>query len=198
MDELCLLDGSYQDAVSALLEKYGPATDDFFSDKSYARFKNGEIKAPSKRKISRTNEGLFCHHIDEDKQILISTPQAILFYDIPFEYQKKDRLVYCNLIEHAVLHLLIAAETYDENSSGQLLGIGGYMNFIRPNILSWLVFGNEPTAKWSINCWKTIQMEPRKAKKMVKEMDKFLLRNYPSVTRRDLKDAYEESVFNTF
>ena len=30
MDELRLLEGSYQSAVSALLKKYGPATDDYF------------------------------------------------------------------------------------------------------------------------------------------------------------------------
>ena len=141
---------------------------------------------------------MFCHHIDEDKQILISNPDAVRVYDIPFEYQKKDRLVYCTLIEHAVLHLLIAAETYGKRGSDQSLGVQGYMYYIRPNILSWLVYANEPKAKWSIDCWNAVRMEPSKAKRLVKEMDKFLLHNYPSITSNDLRAAYEDSVFSRF
>lgn len=50
MDELRLLEGSYQSAVSALLKKYGPATDDYFSEKSYERFKMMRLRRSQKEK----------------------------------------------------------------------------------------------------------------------------------------------------
>ena len=62
-----LLNRDYSNAVSFLLEKYGVATDDYFKEKSYERFFEGKIKSIGKGKISRTSEGLYCHHIDENK-----------------------------------------------------------------------------------------------------------------------------------
>lgn len=85
-----LLSKDYDECCVYLLNKYGEATDDYFSELSYKRFKNGENKAPTKRKITRTNEGLYVHHIDEDKQIMIANPHAIKKFDIPFTFQKKN------------------------------------------------------------------------------------------------------------
>ena len=56
--------------------------------------------------VTRTNEGLFCHHIDEDKAIMLCDDKFAV--NNPFEYQKADRLVYCNLLEHLLLHVKIA------------------------------------------------------------------------------------------
>lgn len=82
---------SYEEYVQVLLKKYGPATSDYFV--------NGRIMA------SRTKEGLECHHIDEDKVAGLSNRKAEKQYP---EYQKADRLVYCNRIEHLILHAKIA------------------------------------------------------------------------------------------
>lgn len=82
---------SYDEYVQVLLKKYGPATSDYFV--------NGRILA------SRTKEGLECHHIDEDKIAGLSNRSAEKQYP---EYQKADRLVYCNRIEHLILHAKIA------------------------------------------------------------------------------------------
>jgi hypothetical protein len=60
------------------------------------------------------------HHIDENKTILLSDPDIARAN--PFEYQKKDRLVYCNLIEHLLLHLKIVNECHKTNP---VLGGGG-------------------------------------------------------------------------
>ena len=54
---------NYDEFVSYLLKKYGPAKYDYFT--------NATCKTKSKR-ISRTKEGLFCHHIDEDKGYMLS------------------------------------------------------------------------------------------------------------------------------
>lgn len=88
---------SYNDLVTYLLEKYGAAKSDYFCT-STCRSRNS--------KISRTKEGLLCHHIDEDKGGNLSNPCSASMQ--PFDWQKKDRLVYCNYLEHLILHIKIA------------------------------------------------------------------------------------------
>ena len=56
---LDLLLMNYEEAVELLLQKYGPAQDDYFREYSYQRFMNGEIKNITRGKASRTNEGLY-------------------------------------------------------------------------------------------------------------------------------------------
>lgn len=89
-----MLKTNYQDIVSALLKKYGSAKHNYFKDTAC------KIKNPL---VTRTNEGLFCHHIDEDKAIMLCNDKFAV--NNPFEYQKADRLVYCNLLEHLLLHV---------------------------------------------------------------------------------------------
>lgn len=79
---------SYDEYAESLLEKYGPAKKDYFTDASLQKQNN----------VSRTGEGLFCHHIDEDKAVLLSDADYILNTShAPFEYQKVDRLVYLTI-----------------------------------------------------------------------------------------------------
>ena len=101
---------SYDEYVKYLLDKYGPAQYDYFCNKS-CKSKNS--------KISRSQEGLFCHHIDENKEILLSTPEVAR--QRPFEYQKAERLVYANYLEHLLLHIKIV----EEDNEGRGLGLGG-------------------------------------------------------------------------
>ncbi len=90
------LNMSYDAMVEYLLGKYGPAKYDYFS--------TPECKTKNS-KVVRTAEGLYCHHMDEDKEDCLSDPtQAKLF---PFECQRKERLVYCNILEHLILHVKI-------------------------------------------------------------------------------------------
>lgn len=85
-----LLSKEYDECCLCLVHKYGQAMDNYFSQASYERFKKGKIKAPAKNKITRTSEGLYLHHMDEDKQILIANSKAIKAYGISFSYQKKN------------------------------------------------------------------------------------------------------------
>ncbi|WP_241568608.1 hypothetical protein [Spiroplasma endosymbiont of Megaselia nigra] len=91
-----LLSQSYAECVNYLLKKYGPVVKDYFSDFDCTKKTNG---------ITQGNEGLYIHHIDEDKAIMLSTPTYAK--KNPFDYQKADHLVYCNLLEHLVLHIKI-------------------------------------------------------------------------------------------
>lgn len=186
-----LLSKNYNECCEYLLNKYGIAEDDYFSKPSYKRFKNGEIKAPGKKKISRTDEGLYIHHMDEDKQILIAEPNAILKFDIPFAYQEKDRLVYCNLIEHGILHILIAIKDVEEGTRGegfQAHGIGGYVNFIRPQLVQWLIKEVEPKLPWQINCKNVIVMPINYAEMLIDRMDNFLVESYP-ISQEEIDEA---------
>ena len=118
------LDMTYSELVEYLLKKYGPAKYDYFCTES-CKSKNS--------KVSRTSEGLYCHHIDEDKAIMLSNDKFAL--NNPFEYQKADRLVYCNALEHLILHVKIVEEPKNKDANKmELQGIGGAVNFLCPQI----------------------------------------------------------------
>ena len=118
------LSKSYNQLVSLFIDKYGAAKYDYFIDSSCS------TKNP---KITRSKEGLFCHHIDEDKGIKLSDPYFAKQF--PFDYQKADRLVYCDILEHLILHIKIAEE---KNDSKYDVGIGGAICFICPQINTYL------------------------------------------------------------
>lgn len=101
---------SYDDYVVYLLRKYGPAQYDYFCNES-CKSKNS--------KNSRSSEGLFCHHIAENKEILLSTPEVARMHT--FEYQKAHNLVYANYLEHLLLHIKIV----EEDITNEGLGLGG-------------------------------------------------------------------------
>lgn len=128
---------SYDDIVKLLLKKYGAAKHDYFTDRE-CTIKN--------KLVSRTAEGLFCHHIDEDKAIMLSNDEYAARN--PFEYQKKNRLVYCNLLEHLLLHVKIAEEPRNPDANeNELPGIGGAINYLCKQ-LNDIYAGKEPAEEW--------------------------------------------------
>ncbi|WP_368280156.1 hypothetical protein [Lactobacillus sp. RTP31084st1_D4_RTP31084_210423] len=66
------------------------------------------------------SDGLILHHVYENKFSNLSYLSSIRQHN-DFLYQRKKNLVYCNLLEHLILHALIFKETKNEK-----LGIGGY------------------------------------------------------------------------
>ncbi|MCR5848640.1 MAG: Eco57I restriction-modification methylase domain-containing protein [Lachnospiraceae bacterium] len=114
-----MLKTSYEGIVKYLIGKYGNAKHNYFKDNKCKE------KNPL---VSRTKEGLYCHHIDEDKAILLSNDQHAAAN--PFEYQKANRLVYCNLLEHLILHVKIAENPNENANENELPGIGGAIGFI--------------------------------------------------------------------
>lgn len=177
-----LLLKNYDEAVDFLLQKYGSAQDNYFKEKSYKRFMNKEIKSIGKGNISRTSEGLYCHHIDENIMLKISDPVFIREYEIPFEYQKKERLVYCDLIEHSILHVLIAKETSLE------FGYLGLNFYLLPNIESWYLDKIIPDSEWRKNCYKKAFLVPQEAFDILSEIKKVIGKNY----YESLSGYYEE------
>ena len=119
------------------MKKYGAAKHNYFKDRECT------IYNPL---VSRSSEGLFCHHIDEDKAIMLSNDKYAA--QNPFEYQKASRLVYCNLLEHLLLHVKIAEEPRNPDANeNELPGIGGAINFICKQ-LNDIYAGKEPSEEW--------------------------------------------------
>ena len=119
-----------------LKKKYGVAKHNYFKDT------NCTTKNPQ---ITRTSEGLYCHHIDEDKAIMLSNDKFAAAN--PFEYQKANRLVYCNLLEYLLLHVKIAENPNAQANENELPGIGGAINFICKD-LNDIYAGKEFTDDW--------------------------------------------------
>lgn len=161
---------SYRELVQLLIKKYGEVTDDFFREKSYARFLNEEIKTPAKGKYSRALEGLYCHHIFENKYENIGNLEFIRAYKYPYELQRKANLVYCDLVEHLILHVLIMKETNGK------FGPQGFKFFIRPMVVDWYIEKRKkPKREWYLAVFNRSFLFKDDATKLLKNIDLILL-----------------------
>jgi hypothetical protein len=137
---------TYSELVEYLVNKYGRATGNYFLNES-CKSKNA--------KITRTKEGLYCHHIDEDKAIMLCNDKFAK--DNPYDYQKADRLVYCNVLEHLLLHIKIIEEPKNEQANElEIQGLGGVVKFICPE-LNDRYNGEEPTQEWRVNVFNQVR-----------------------------------------
>ncbi|MFD1609575.1 hypothetical protein, partial [Oceanobacillus luteolus] len=180
---LALLSKTYDEAVEYLLKKYGAARDDFFREQSYERFLKGEIKKITKGKYSRSVEGLECHHIDENKFLNMTNESFIKAQNIAFKYHKKERLVFCDIVEHAILHTIISKETALE------FGIPGYQVFLRPKIKDWYVEKIIPKkSKWHIACYHRSYITPEDAYELLENMDSILSVEQKRINQEELEE----------
>ncbi len=171
-----LLNMSYDELVGYLKSKYGQVKDDYYKEKSYTRFLKGEIKSPTKGNFSNTLNGLYCHHINEDKILNLTNPNYYKDYKVPFINHQRDNLVYCDLIEHLILHATIRKESNNELSNGgyeTILGI----------VIDWFYDENKPRLEWMVNCFNKSFLKKEDVKTLILELDIFLneqrdLQNY--------------------
>ncbi len=112
---------TYLEYCDYLQGKYGIGLSDYMT-KSFNK----------NQKCTRTKEGLVVHHKDEDKMIMLSTKQVAERF--PFEWQTKEHLVYCDMLEHLWLHVLICKYPSRDKVPGFDVGIGGASNFIIPEL----------------------------------------------------------------
>ena len=139
---------TYQELVDYLISKYGPA--------KYNYFATEECKTKSK-KVRRTSEGLFCHHVREDMGGELSDEYWARLQ--PFEWQLKENLVYCNFLEHLLLHIKIAVlrqkrkmEKPDEISS--FITTGGV--FFIAEVVNDLYENHGSPQAWLQRCYEEI------------------------------------------
>ena len=111
---------TYLEYCDYLQSKYGIGKADYM-DKDYKPIS----------KCKRGEEGLFAHHKYENKASLLS--QSFIAEFCPFEWQAKENIVYCDYLEHLLLHVLICK--YPENiEDNDIVGIQGAICFIMPEI----------------------------------------------------------------
>ena len=103
------LNMTYDEYVSHLLNKYGAITQPYFTDK-YCNEYNKSIRMGC--------FGLYIHHIAED--IVPSLSKKRVASQNLWSYQQGDKLVYCDPLEHLLLHIKI----YEKTGNGNL-GIKG-------------------------------------------------------------------------
>ncbi len=114
-------DYTYTEYCNYLQEKYGIGLCDYMT-KSWNK----------NSKVSRTKDGLYVHHKYEDHAIMLSTKEFAI--KNPYEWQCKENLVYCDLLEHLFLHQLICEYPAENKNSNEQVGIGGIVNFIVPEL----------------------------------------------------------------
>ena len=102
----------YNNYCQQLIDKYGPVPDHYeqfydelvkLNDDKITKIKM--IKSPG---ISRAKEGLWIHHIDEYKYSWLSNQHEPYKSREHLLAQHKDKLCYCNILEHIKLHNLIS------------------------------------------------------------------------------------------
>lgn len=134
---------NYKEYCDYLKKKYGEAKYDYFT-RSFVK----------NNKVTRTKEGLICHHICEDTAIQLSTPEFAK--KNPFEYQLAENLCYCDYLEHLFLHILICENPSPNKNMFEVVGIGGIIDFIVPELndvySGWITKQN-----WRLYCHNKIK-----------------------------------------
>lgn len=144
---LTLIKMDYYELVEHLLNKYGKAKEDFIIQSK----KTGNYRKSIK--ITRTNEGLQIHHIDE--YIIPALSLIIKGHIVPQELpcHKAERLVYANLLEHLLLHIKIYQES-KYNDIEFAVGFGGVYLLTENSINNY--YKNKPDTSWHKNMYNAI------------------------------------------
>ena len=117
---------TYLEYCSYLQDKYGMSKYDYMDE----NYNDICFEGTKKKKCSRVDEGLFVHHIDEDKFPQLGERNMAM--KVPIDYQKRERLVYCDYLEHLFLHALILKYPSEEKHPGTVLTLGGLFRFLIP------------------------------------------------------------------
>ena len=104
-------------------------------------------------KVTRTQEGLVAHHKYEDHAILLSTKENAM--KNPFEWQLAKNIVYCDYLEHLLLHILICEYPAEDRNPNEAVGIGGVINYIVPG-LNDVYSGFKSKRDWQQKCYDKI------------------------------------------
>lgn len=134
---------SYDQYCDYLTQKHGSGLSDYFT-KSWN----------PNPKCKRTKEGLFAHHADEDKMIMLCEKKIAQM--CPFEWQLKDRIVYCDYLEHLFLHSLICKFPNVNKIPNVDVGIGGVVSFLVPE-LNDMYSGFPVSQPWKQNCFNVVK-----------------------------------------
>ena len=183
---------NYVEYCDYLQSKYGAGLCDYMT-KSWNK----------NQKISRTKDGLYAHHKYEDHAILLSNPEYAK--KNPYEWQLRENIVYCDLLEHLFLHILICENPSKNKNENEKVGFGGVVNFIVPE-LNDVYSGWVSKQQWQLNCHnkiindKNVYMELVKRFKELYDNNLFILKNlyrswneqFGIWSSKNNEDLYEE------
>ncbi|MFI3250017.1 MAG: hypothetical protein R3Y07_03550 [Eubacteriales bacterium] len=168
---------SYLEYCDYLQEKHGVGKYDFMT-KSWNK----------NSKSTRTKEGLIAHHKFEDHAIMLSTKEFAM--QCPFEWQLAENLIYCDYLEHLLLHVLICESPIEEETFGTV-GVGGVMNFIAPE-LNDLYSGWQTNQPWRANCHELVAEDKAVYLEIIKRF-KANCRHYPCYEEEKLYRSFNET-----
>ena len=134
-------DYTYAEYCDYLKNKYGSINQPYFLSDA--------CKSVNKS-IKRGKEGLFIHHVKEDECIMLSNHTYAI--KSPFEYQFGDNLVYCDYLEHLLLHVMICEHPIIKGDDTP--GVGGILEFIVPNLND--VYSGMPNPSGAKSYWRTV------------------------------------------
>lgn len=139
-------------------------------------------------KVTRTNEGLLAHHKYEDHAIMLSNKEYAR--NNPFEWQLAENIVYCDYLEHLLLHILICEHPAADKNILEAVGIGGVINYIVPE-LNDVYSGWQTGKKWQKNCHDAIMDDKDTYLTLLKRF-KTTCRSYPHFKEDCLYTSFNE------
>ena len=143
MNEYKNIEGfSYIEYCDYLQKKYGIGVCNYMT-------KNWNIN----KKCKRSKEGIVAHHkFESHAQLLANVNEA---KNYPFEWQMAENIVYCDYLEHLLLHILICEESIASDFEHGPVGIGGILQFIVPE-LNDVYSGWKSAQEWRATCHSKI------------------------------------------
>lgn len=136
-------DFTYEQYCDHLQAKYGIGLADYMT-------KSFNINS----KCQRTKDGLIAHHKKEDTTTAILSMKVIAMR-YPFDWQMRENIVYCDYLEHLLLHVLICKYLSSDEPDFVKLGI----NYVVDSIVSELndvYSGWVARSQWRSNCHEKI------------------------------------------
>lgn len=140
-------------------------------------------------KVSRTRDGLTVHHKYEDHAIMLGHPNWA--QKNPYEWQLPENLVYCDYLEHLFLHILICEYPSKDHNENEIVGIGGVINFLVPE-LNDLYSGWKTKLAWQAKCHERVIHDKDVYLLLLKRFKKNCS-NYPFYTADCLYKSFNES-----
>lgn len=140
-------------------------------------------------KVTRTKEGLLAHHKFEDHAIMLADKDYAM--QNPFEWQLAKNIVYCDYLEHLLLHILICENPAEDHNELEAVGIGGIINFIVPE-LNDFYSGWETGQAWRKNCHNLIKNDKETYLILLKRF-KSSCKDYPFYTNDCLFTSFNST-----
>lgn len=168
---------SYLEYCDYLQKKYGIGLCDYMT-KSWNK----------NQKVTRTKEGLIAHHKFEDHAILLANKEHAM--QNPYDWQLAKNIVYCDYLEHLLLHILICEYPAEDQNENEAVGIGGVVNYLVPE-LNDFYSGWQTNQAWRLNCHNLIKDEKQVYLTLIKRF-KDLWKDYPEFKVEFLLTSFNE------